>query len=109
MYDLKQVCNCLEYYNPNCFFFINGFTRAVFMDLWKTLSDNDLLTIFVIGLIRTSRQSFTSHVGIGSTAQKTLDDLFSNCPISVSLKDSNVSILDMQDSSTIGLPCDKVL
>ena len=87
--------------------FINGFTRAAFMDL--DTRDNDLLTIFVIGFIRTSRQSFTSYVGIGSTAQKALDDLFSNCLISVSLKGSNVSIMDMQDSSTNGLPCDKVL
>jgi len=48
------------------------------MDLGKTPRDNDLLTIFVIGFIRTSRQSFTSHVGIGSNAQKALDDFFSN-------------------------------
>ena len=67
-------------------FCINGFTRAAFMDLGKTPSDNDLLIIFVIGLIRTSRQSFTSHVGIGSTAQKALGDLFSNCLISLSVK-----------------------
>jgi len=81
---------------------INGFTRAAFMDLGKTHRDNDLLTIFVIGLIRTSRQSFKSHIGIGSTAQKALDDLFSNCLISVSVKGSNVSIMDMQDSSING-------
>ena len=49
------------------------------MDLGKTPIDNDLLTIFVIGFIRTSRQSFTSHVGIESTAQKALDYLFSKC------------------------------
>ena len=85
-------------------FFINGFTTAAFMDLGKTPRDNYLLTIFVIGFIRTSRQSFTSHVGIGSTAQKALDDM-----ISVSVKASDVSIMDMQDSSTNGLPCDKVL
>ena len=42
------------------------------MDLGKTPRDNDLLTIFVIGLIRTSRQSLTSHEGIESTAQKAL-------------------------------------
>ena len=90
-------------------FFINGFTRAAFMVLGKPPKDNDLLTVFVIGLIRTSRQSFTSHVGIGSTAQKALDDLFSNYLLSVSVKGSNVSIMDMQDSSTNGLPCDKVL
>ena len=68
------------------------------MDIGKTPRDNDLLTIFVIGLIRTSRQYFTSHIGIGSTAQKTLDDLFSNYLISVSVKGSNVSIMYMQDS-----------
>ena len=55
------------------------------MDLGKTLRDNDLLTIFVIELIRTSRQSFTSYIGIGPTAQKALDDIFSNCLISVSV------------------------
>ena len=49
------------------------------MDLGKSPRDNDLITIFVIGFIRTSRQSFTSHVGIGSTAQKALDGFFSNC------------------------------
>jgi len=32
-----------------------------------------------------------------------------NFVISVSVKGSNVSIMDMQDSSTNGLPCDKVL
>jgi hypothetical protein len=90
-------------------FFINGFTRAAFMDLGKTPRGNDLLTIFVIEFIRTSRQSFTSHVGIGLTAQKALDDFFINCLISVSVKGSNVSIMDMQDSSTNGVPCDKVL
>ena len=57
---------------------INGFTRAAFMDLGKIPRDNDLLIIFVIGLIRTSRQYFTSHVSIRSTAQKPLDDLFFN-------------------------------
>ena len=66
-------------------FFINGFTRAAFIDLRETPRDNYLFTTFVIGLIRTSIQSFTSHVGIGSTAQKALDDLFSNCLISVSV------------------------
>ena len=60
-------------------FFINVFTRAAFMDLGKTTRDNDLLIIFVIGLIR-------SNVGIGSTAKKALDDLFSNCLIRVSIK-----------------------
>ena len=79
-------------------FFINGFTRAAFMDLGKTPRDNDLLTIFVIGFIRTSRQFFTSYVGIGSTAQKALDDFFSNSLISVSVKGSNVSIMDTFES-----------
>ena len=40
------------------------------MDLGKTPSDSDLISI------RTSRQSFTGQVGIGSTAQKALDDQF---------------------------------
>jgi len=74
-----ELVYCLEYYSTNCNFFINGFTRAVFIDLGKTPRDNEVLTIFVIGPIRTSRKSFTSHVAIGSTAQKALDDLFSNC------------------------------
>ena len=55
-------------------FFINGFTKAAFMDLGKTPRDNDLLIIFVIELISQSRQSFTSHVGIDVPAQKALDD-----------------------------------
>jgi len=63
--------------------------------------------MFVIGLIRTSIQTFTSHVGIGSAAQKAVDDLFSNCLISVTVL--NISTMDIQDSSTNGLPCDKVL
>jgi len=70
------------------------------------------ITIFVIGPIRASRQSFTSHVGIESTestAQKALDYLFSNSLISVSVKGSNASMVDMQKSSTNDLPCDKVL
>jgi len=90
-------------------FFINGFTRAVFIDLGKTPRDNDVLTIFLIGLIKTSRQSFTSHIGIGSTAQQAIDDLFTNCVIYVSSKGSNVSLMDMQDSSTDALHCDKVI
>jgi len=90
-------------------YFIFLLFQALRMDLGKTPRDNDLFTIFVIGLIRTSRQSFTSHVGIGSIAQKALDDRFSNCLISVSVKGSNVSMMNMQDSSTNGLPYDKVL
>ena len=77
-------------------FYVNGFTRAAFVNLEKTPRDNDLLTMFVIGLIIRSRQSFTSHVGIGSSAQKALDDLYSNCLISVSVKDSNIYIMEMQ-------------
>jgi len=80
-----------------------------FMDLGKTPRDNDLLTIFLTELIRTSILSFTRHVGIGSAALKALDDLFSNCLISVSVKGSNVSIMDMQNPSTNGLPYDKML
>jgi len=79
------------------------------MDLGKTSRHNDVLTIIVIGLIRTSRQLFLSYICIGSSGKKALDDLFSNCQISVSVKGSNVSIMDMQGSSTNGLPCDKVL
>ena len=59
-------------------FFIKGFTGAAIMDLGETPRYNNVLTTFAIELIRTSRQSFTGHVGIGSTAQKALDDLFSN-------------------------------
>jgi len=81
----------------NSFFLINWHHNIIFT--------MDLLTIFVIGLIRTSRQSFTSHAVIESTAQKVLND--SNCLISVSVKCLNVSIMDMQDSSTNGLPCNK--
>ena len=92
-FNLETVC-----------FFINGFTRTAFVDLGKTPRDNELLTIFVTELIRTYTQSFTSHVGKGSTAQKALDDIFSNCLISVSVKGSNVSIMDMQDSFTNVLP-----
>ena len=89
--------------------FINGFTMAAFVDLGKTPRDNDFLTTFVIGLIKTSRQYFRSHVGIGSTAQTALDDLFSNCLISVTVKGPNVSIIDIQVSSFTGLPCVTVL
>jgi len=78
------------------------------MDLGKPPTDNDLLTIFVIGLFRISRQSFTSHVGMGSTAHKALDDFLNNCLIPISVKGSNVSIRDMQNSSINGLTCDKV-
>jgi len=42
------------------------------MDLGKTPKYNDLFTVFVIGLIRSS---FTSHVSTVATAQKTLDDV----------------------------------
>jgi len=74
-------------------FLINGFTRAAFRNLGKTPRDNNALTVFVIGLIRTSRQSFTGHVGIASIAQKAL------------VKGSNVAIMDMQDSSINVIRC----
>ena len=74
---------------------------AAFLDIGKTPRDNDVLTIFVIELLKTSRQSFTTHVDIGPTAQKALDDFFSNCLISVSVKGSNLSIMGMQDSDQI--------
>ena len=45
------------------------------MDLMET---THLLPIFLIGYIRTSRHSFTSRLGIIATAQKALDDLFTN-------------------------------
>ena len=79
------------------------------MDLGKTDRDNDLLTNFAIGLIGAFSQTFTSHVGMGSTSQKTLGDLFNNCLISVSVRHPNVSILDIPDSSTNGIFCDKIL
>ena len=65
---------------------INGFTKTAYMDLEKTQADNDVLASFIIGVIRTSRQSFKSHMGIGSTVTKALDDLLINCLISVSVK-----------------------
>jgi len=87
--------------------FVNGFTRAVFIDLGKTPRDNDLLTIFV--LIRTSRHPFKGLVDIGSTAQQALDEPFSNCQISVFVRGSNVSMMNTKESSTNGIPCDMVL
>ena len=109
MKDLNQVCNCLDYYSPQCEILLMVLQGELSWILGQTPRDNELLTILVNGLIRTSRQSFTSHVDIESTAQKALDDLFSNCLASVSVKGSNVYIMDMHDSSTNGLPCDNVL
>jgi len=40
------------------------FTKSAFMDFGNTARDNDLLTIFVTGLIRISWYSFASHAGI---------------------------------------------
>ena len=77
------------------------------MDLGKTPRDNDVLTTFVIGLMRTSRHSSTTHIGIRSTGQKTLYNLYSNCLISDSVRDSNVSINNRQNPSTNGIPYDK--
>ena len=74
------------------------------MDLGKSPRDNDLITIFC----NTAYQNIQTMLSMGSTAQKALDDLSNNCLISVSVKGSNVSIMDMQDSSTNLLPCDKV-
>ena len=79
------------------------------MALGKTPKNTNLLTIFVIGLIRIYRHSFTIYAVIGSTAQKALDDHFSNCLKSFSVKGSDVSVMDMQDSCTNALPCDNVL
>ena len=79
---------------------------AAFIDLGKTPRDNDLLTIFVIGFIRTFRQSSTSHVGIGSTAQKVLDDLDANdtdedianyCICNVDAKYMRMVVCDSED------------
>ena len=78
------------------------------MDLEKTPRGNDSLTIFVILLIRISIHPFTYHVGIESTTQKALDEYFSNCLMSVSVKGWNVSFMNMQDSPTNGIPWDKV-
>jgi len=72
------------------------------MDLGKTSRNNYLITIFVTGLIRilgfnedlTSLCAFNGSMCTRSAGQKTLDDLFSNCLISVSVRGSNVSIMD---------------
>jgi len=72
------------------------------MDLGKTSSrNNDLLTVFVIGFFRTSRQFFASHVDIGSTVQIALDELYNNCLISVSIKGSNASTKEIQEYHVI--------
>jgi len=63
------------------------------MDIGKTSRNKDLLINFLTGL--TSRYAFTSHVGVRSTAQKVSDELFSNCLISVSVRDSNAFIKDI--------------
>ncbi|KAK2158475.1 hypothetical protein LSH36_169g03028 [Paralvinella palmiformis] len=84
-----------------------GDKTSSYLRVRSLLLDELTMALNRIMRLRTSRQSFTSHLGIGSTAQKALDDFFSNCLISVSVKGSNVSIMDMQDSSTNGLPCAK--
>jgi len=71
------------------------------MDLGKTPRENELLTTFVSRLIRTYRHYFT-------TAQKALNDPFSNCLISISVKGINISIIDMKGTSINGIPCDEV-
>jgi len=65
---------------------INGISRATFLDL--ELRDNNVLTIFAIGLIRTCRFSFISHISKGSALQKAFDDPFRNDLIPVSVKGS---------------------
>jgi len=79
------------------------------MDLRKHPQNNDFLTIFTIVLLRTSSHSLTSHLGISSNTHKALDDLISNCLLSMSVTGSKVSIMDMQDPSISGTPCDMVL
>jgi hypothetical protein len=44
-------------------------------------------------------------MGKESTAQKELDDFFSNCQISASVKGSNVSIMDMHNSPPLVIRC----
>jgi len=48
-------------------------------------------------------------LGIGSTATKRFDKLFSGHLILVCGRGSNVSIINMLDTSTSGLPGDEVL
>ena len=45
----------------------------LFMDLRKTPRDSNYLTIFVIGRIIKSKESFTSHVCVGLTALQLID------------------------------------
>ena len=58
----------------------------------------DFINYLCNQIFQNTQKIFTSHLGIGSTALKGLDNLFSNCLITVSAKVSNVSIVDMQDS-----------
>jgi len=63
--SFETALNCLEYYSSNCDLFINGFIRAALIDLVKTPSDNDLLTLFVIELILIPRDSYPSQISLG--------------------------------------------
>ena len=49
--------------------------------------NNNLLNSCVTGLLRTSRRTFTSHIGVGSTEQKALDGRFANYAISLVKRD----------------------
>ena len=82
---------------------------AAFSDLVKASGDNDVLTIFVIRPIRIWRHSFTSHIGILSTAHKALDDHFQQCLIPIAISSSSVSSIKMQDYFTNGVLCDMKL
>ena len=56
--------------------------------------------MLVIGLITIPRHLFRSHIGIGSIAEETLDDLYINYLAPVSVKGSNIFMMGILDSST---------
>jgi len=106
MLNLKLVSN-QKLLHPNRF--TDSFTKKNFTDRRKVIRDDNVLTASVIGLIRTSRYSFIKNGGIGSTSPEALYENVSNSQLSVSVRGSNVSMMNTKESSTNGIPCDMVL
>jgi len=79
--------------------------------LGNTLGNNDLLTTFVTGNVayQNTLTLFHQRCRHWVNCTKTLDDLFSNCLISISVRELNVSLIDMHASITSVASYEKVL
>ena len=85
--------NSLEHNSRNCVFLLE--VLLAFVDSGNTPDGNYVLTTFKIGPGRMSWHSLANHVGMGSASQKAVEDLFSSCLISLTVKGSKVFVMEV--------------